>query len=126
MKTLSQLKNEILADGIIDAIEVKELKAVLYADGIIDAEEADFLFELNDAVSGKENDVTWKELFVEAISSFLLEDDISKGEIDKDEAKWLLDKLQNDGKIDDIEMELLTHLKKNTSNFPQELADLMA
>jgi hypothetical protein len=50
MKTLAELKKDLLADGIIDAAEVAQLKEVLYADGIIDKEEADFLFELNDAV----------------------------------------------------------------------------
>ena len=52
MKTLEQLKKELLEDGIIDAQEVEELQAVLYADGVIDKDEANFLFELNDAVSG--------------------------------------------------------------------------
>lgn len=33
MKSLEQLKNELLADGIIDAKEVNELRDFLYADG---------------------------------------------------------------------------------------------
>ena len=55
MKTLQEYKAELLADGIIDANEVKELEQLLFTDGKIDSEEADFLFELNDAVSGKDN-----------------------------------------------------------------------
>ena len=87
MKSLETLKKEIIEDGVIDANEVKEIETVIYADGKIDKEEADFLFELNDAVSGKDNHSTWKELFVKAISSFVLDDDGSNGEIDEDEAK---------------------------------------
>ena len=86
MKTLQEMKAELLADGIIDANEVKELEVVLYADGKIDEEEANFLFELNDAVSGKDNDPAWNTLFVKAISSYLLDDENSPGEIDDAEA----------------------------------------
>ena len=84
MKTLEELKKELLADGIIDAGEVKELEEVLYADGVIDKDEADFLFELNNAVSGKENAPEWKDFFVKAITSFVLDDDQSNGEVDED------------------------------------------
>ena len=63
MANLEQLKKELLADGIIDSEEVKTIKAVIYEDGKIDKDEADFLFELNDAVSGKENAPEWKADF---------------------------------------------------------------
>ena len=64
MKSLEELKKDLLADGIIDADEVKELEEVLYEDGVIDKDEADFLFELNDAVTGKANDPSWEVFFV--------------------------------------------------------------
>ena len=121
MSALSELKNSILADGVIDAEEVKQLREVLYADGKIDKEEAEFLFELNDAVSGKENHPSWDMLFIEAITSFLLEDETSPGEIDDDEAKWLLDKIQGDGQIDGVERVLLENLKAKSKNFPKML-----
>jgi uncharacterized tellurite resistance protein B-like protein len=59
---LSELKKSILADGVIDAAEVKQLRELLYADGKIDKEEAEFLFELNDAVSDKANHSSWDVL----------------------------------------------------------------
>lgn len=121
MKTLKELKESILEDGVIDAQEVKELKEVLYADGVIDKEEAEFLFELNDAVSGKENDPSWEKFFVNAISDFLLEDETSPGEIDEKEATWLLAKIQGDGQLDKIEKALLSNLKEKSKNFPQIL-----
>jgi uncharacterized membrane protein YebE (DUF533 family) len=125
MKTLSELKNEILADGIIDANEVKELETVLFADGKIDEEEATLLFELNDAVSGKDNDSSWSDLFVKAISSYVLDDENSNGEIDEQEAKWLYDNIKGDGQIDDTERELLNNLKAKSNNFPEILEGLL-
>jgi uncharacterized tellurite resistance protein B-like protein len=124
MSNLKELKKSILADGVIDEQEVKQLREVLYADGVIDKEEAEFLFELNDAVSGKENHASWATLFVDAITSFLLEDETSPGEVDEDEAKWLIDKIQGDGKLDKIESALLQNLKAKAKKMPQSLLNL--
>ena len=125
MKTLEELKKDLLADGIIDATEVKEMEEVLYKDGVIDKDEADFLFELNNAVSGKENAPEWKDFFVKAITSFVLDDEQSNGEVDEDEAKYLYDQIKGDGQIDDIEKALLENIKAKSKNFPSLLAELL-
>lgn len=125
MKSLEQLKNELLADGIIDAAEVEELKEILFYDGIIDTEEAEFLFEINDAVSGKENHPNWETLFVEAITSYLLEDENSPGEIDDVESNWLYEKINGDGQIDFAEKNLLLNLKRKAKSFPSNLESLL-
>ena len=125
MKTLEELKKDLLADGIIDAAEVKELEEILYEDGVIDKGEADFLFELNNAVSGKENAPEWKDFFVKAITSFVLDDKQSNGEVDDDEAKYLYDQIKGDGQIDDIEKALLENIKAKSKNFPVLLSKLL-
>lgn len=125
MSELNELKKSILADGVIDEQEVKQLREVLYADGVIDKEEAEFLFELNDAVSGKENHPSWVTLFVDAITSFLLEDETSPGVVDEEEAKWLLAKIQGDGKLDNIELTLIKNLKAKSKQLPQSLLNLL-
>lgn len=124
MKSLEVLKKEILEDGVIDANEVKEIEKVIYEDGKIDKEEADFLFELNDAVSGKDNHSSWQVLFVKALSSYVLDDDTSNGEIDEDEAKYLVKKIQGDGHIDANEKALLENLKSILGSLPKSLEKL--
>jgi hypothetical protein len=125
MSKLDELKKSILADGVIDEQEAKQLREVLYADGVIEKEEAEFLFELNDAVSGKDNHSSWKILFVDAITSFLLEDEKSPGVVDADEANWLLAKIQGDGKLDDLELALLKNLKSKAKKLPPSLLNLL-
>jgi len=125
MANLEQLKKELLADGIIDAEEVKTIKEVIYEDGKIDKDEADFLFELNDAVSGKENAPEWKDLFVNAITSFMLEDEVSPNEIDEEEANYLFNQIKGDGLVDETERALLENLKAKSNNFPEILASLL-
>ena len=125
MKTLEELKKDLLADGIIDSKEVKTLESVIFEDGIVDKEEADFLFELNNAVSGKENAPEWKEFFVKAITSFVIDDEKSNGEVDDDEAKYLYDQIKGDGQIDDVEKALLLNIKSKSNNFPAILEELL-
>ena len=125
MANLEQLKKELLADGIIDSEEVKTIKAVIYEDGKIDKDEADFLFELNDAVSGKENAPEWKDLCVDAIAAFVLEDEVSPNEIDEDEAEYLYNQIKGDGQVDDIERALLENIKAKAKSFPAKLASLL-
>ena len=80
---------------------------------------------MNDAVSEKENDHSWASLFIEAITSFLLDDETSPGEIDSDEAEWLFNKVQGDGQVDDIEKKLLLNLKEKAKSFPSLLEELL-
>ena len=110
---VSEIVKAILEDGIVDETEVEQLKKRLYADGKIDKEEAEALFTINNAVTGKNNAASWTKLFAEAICDFLLKDDVSPGVVDDDEAAWLIAELEGDGQIDDTEKYLLKALKEN-------------
>lgn len=119
--SLEQLKKEILEDGIIDIDEVTKIKDAIYADGIIDREEADFLFELNDAVSGNDNCKEWTELFVETITSHVLDDEESNMEVDESKATWLVSKIEGDGQIDNVEKALLSNIKEKATKIHTSL-----
>ncbi len=113
---LSALKTSVLKDGIIDKAEIEMIRKVIYGTGSgggegVDRAEADFIFDLNDATSGKNNHPSWKELFVEAITKYVLDDETSPGEMDDEEAIYLVNKIQKDGKIDDIEKALIDNIK---------------
>ena len=126
MASLNALKKSILADGKIDAKEVAEIKKVINEDGKIDLAEANFLFALNDGCSGSDNHSSWTTLFVDAICSFLLDDENSPGEVDKKEATWLLKKIQGDGKLDEIEKKLLKKLSKSAKAIPENLKSFIS
>lgn len=122
---LEQLKTSILADGIIDADEVRTINQAIYEDGKIDREEADFMFELNDAVSGKENHYSWKDLFVKVITDHVLKDDTSYGSVDDEEADYLIGKIQGDGKIDEIEQALLLKILEKATGTCEKFQDFV-
>jgi uncharacterized membrane protein YqhA len=121
MNTLNELKKAIFANGKIDDEDVKQLREAIFANGGISKEKAEFLFEIKDSVSRKKMHKDLENLFVEAITSFLLEDEESPGEIDDSEAKWLRAKIQYKGAVDSIDKKLLTALQKKSINFPEIL-----
>jgi uncharacterized membrane protein YebE (DUF533 family) len=128
---LATLKASILEDGVIDEAEVGMIRTVIYGAGsgggaAIDRKEADFLFELNDAVTDKSNHPSWQDLFIEAIGKHVLEDESSPGVVDEDEAVWLISNIWGDGKVDEIEKALCMHIKVNAKGMPANLADMIA
>ena len=120
---LDTLKKSILEDGKIDANEVAQIREFVFKDGEIDQHEADLLFDLNTECSDAENDASWQPLFVEAISSFLLDDENSPNAIDEVEAKWLISKIGEDGQVDNNEKALLIHLKDKAQSMPASLSE---
>lgn len=98
-------KAALLADGTIDAKEVKIIRKELFADGKIDKSEVEFLAEVRNAA--KSTVPGFKKLFAEAVTSNVLAD----GAISPAEAKWLRKAIFADKKVDADEVKLLKALK---------------
>jgi uncharacterized tellurite resistance protein B-like protein len=112
----------LLADGKVDANEVKVLRKELWADGKIDKDEVKFLIDLRNAAQKKAKAKKQKllagfeSLFFKAIESNVLKD----GKISASEASWLRDMLFADKKIDSNEKKFLAKIKKSaTSTSPE-------
>jgi uncharacterized membrane protein YqhA len=121
MSDLKEIRKTIFADGQISEDNIKLLRDVIFANGGVNKEKADFLFEVKDTIDKKKQTPEFGELFIEAISAFLLEDEESPGEIDESEAKWLRAKIQRNGVVDKLDKKLLANLKKKSINFPEML-----
>ena len=120
---LTELKAAILKDGVIDADEAAQVRKAIFADGTIDREEAEFLFAVNDAVSGKANHESWQALFVEALSKHVLSDEKTPGVLDDEELKWLVSKIQSDGAIDGAELALVVEISRAAKSTPDAFQD---
>ena len=118
---IEELKKKIFSDGNITDNETSEIKTFCFSEEGMTKEKGNFLFDLKNNASKGRLPESFKNLFVDAISALLLEDEVSPGEIDDDEAKWLRAKIQYNGKIDDYDKALLENLKKKSINFPKVL-----
>lgn len=102
----SGIIEEIERRGNINDADVLKLRAAFYGDGAIAREEAEALIGLNDAVRVK--DASWADFFVEAVSDYLVNDAEPKGYIVAENAEWLIEAIDRDGKVDSrTELELL-------------------
>jgi len=119
---LTKLYDDVVADGKIDTEEVNQMGNIIFNDGVVDDAEVDFLFKVNDAVSGNDNCDEWEGLFVKAVASNIMAD----GVIDEDEEIKLMEKLNADGQIDAVEKALLVELKAQNNGLPDSLEALLA
>jgi hypothetical protein len=115
--------------GAIDRADVEVIRKLVYGlagkKGMaIGRAEADFLFALNDATATQKNDPAWRDLFVKAITMHLLHGGPSPDAVDEDEARWLLMRIEADGRDHDNERALLVYLRREAPSLPASLEPL--
>jgi sigma-B regulation protein RsbU (phosphoserine phosphatase) len=113
---LAAMKGKVLAEGLIDEAAVDQIRRVIYGSGgssgaAIDRKEGQLLFDLNDATTGQPNHASWKTLFVEALTRHVIDDAVSPGEVNEEEAFWLIEQIEADGVYADHELTLLSEIR---------------
>src|SRR5262245_56865652 len=103
-------KDLCLADGKVDANEVKILKKHLYQDGKIDRKELEFLIDLRSVAQKKKGAGPAFEAFFFAA---MYDGVIGNGIISAGEATLLRKAIAADGKVDEGEKKLMKKLKAN-------------
>jgi hypothetical protein len=116
----SQLAAKVAEDGVVTPAELADLRQMGWGDGKIYREEAEAIFAINDALDTR--DEQWVDFFVEAISEFVLNGSEPRGMCDEEEAKWLINALDHDGKLDSMaELEALVRIVEKAQNVPEML-----
>lgn len=126
--SLSKLAEGAISSGRITPEEVKALRRGIFSEeqiaghmfdeGMVDRDEAELLFRINDAVCDGTSDHSWSDLFVEAVTSHVLKDEMSAGALDEEEARFLIARIEKDGKIDAAELELLVNISATVATAP--------
>ncbi|MEI9964028.1 MAG: hypothetical protein WDM92_04310 [Caulobacteraceae bacterium] len=105
--------------GADDAMAVR--RAVYAADATISREEAEALVALNDAAASSAPE--WKDLYVEALTDYVVYQQDPRGYVDEDRARWLMAQVARDGRIKTgTELELLIHVLERADAAPADLA----
>lgn len=109
-----------MADGAITADEILELRQGGWANAAIDADEADAIFVLNDHLAERTNQ--WSDFFVEALSEYIVHAVEPKGYVSPDQAEWLIERIDNNGRLDSLtELELLVKVLEKAIHTPESL-----
>jgi hypothetical protein len=107
--------------GVITAGEVLAMRRAFYAEGIITSDEADAIFAINN--SCREQAADWSDLFVEALTDFIVQQAEPQGYVTVENAEWLIARIAVDGIVQSrTELELLVHVMETARWSPASLA----
>jgi len=107
-------------DGSISPHELLELRREGWGDGIITREEAEALFQLNNALEARDEE--WSDFFVEAIGEYVLNGTEPRRQCNEAEARWLIDQIDHDGKLESmVELEAMVRILERAENTPDLL-----
>ena len=114
------LAEQAIADGAISADDILSLRHEGWTNGQIDPDEADAIFVLNDHVT--QPSAEWSDFFVEALSEFLVHGCEPVGYVTDDQANWLIERIDNNGRLDGMtELELLVRVLEKAIDVPDSL-----
>ncbi|VVT02954.1 hypothetical protein [Erythrobacter sp. EC-HK427] len=107
-------------DGAVSPEEILAMRQAGWANGKMTRAEAEAVFAAQNAAG--EHSKEWSDFFVEAIQHYVLEGSEPRGHAGEDEARWLVDQVQRDGKVCSMtELEVLTRIIEKAQNVPESL-----
>jgi len=112
--------DNMIKRGEIAQSDVMKMRSLTYADGRITPEEAELLFQLNDASLTVTR--TWNDYFIESITDFLVNQSEPMGYVTAENARWLIDRIGHDGRVDTrTELELVINVIDRARWSPESL-----
>ena len=117
---MSDVLTDVMKSKKITASQVLDLRRSLYNDGVAEAGEVDRLFTMDEAAT--DCDPSWTELFVEAVTDYIVEQVEPQGHISEENANWLIDRISRDGTVKTAsELEILVKVLEKAQTSPQRL-----
>ena len=111
---------EVLAKKRVTAEDVRALRQTVYNDGAAETGEVERLFAIDESVS--DADPTWCELFVEAVTDYIVEQVEPHGYVNEENADWLISRISRDGLVKTVtEIELLVKVLDRSQSSPPRL-----
>jgi hypothetical protein len=111
---------DVLAARKITAEDVRALRMSTYNDGVAEKGEAERLFAMDEAAESF--DPSWTELFIEAVSDYIVSQVEPHGYVSEENATWLIDHIARDGIVKTTnELELLVKVLEKAKSSPERL-----
>lgn len=123
MNTRSDSLAEVRLARRVTAEDVRRIRGMIYPDMVISDAEAEALFAINDACSDCAPE--WRQLFVEAMTDYVVRQQTPPGYVDGAKADWLAAHILRDGRIKSAtELELLIVILETADRAPAALAQM--
>lgn len=118
---LTDLTAQLKAKRELTSEDVVALRRLIFGETLVTPEEAEALIDLDESVehAGPE----WLDLFVEALTDFVIYQQEPQGYVSDANAAWLTDRIARDGRIKtQTELELLIRVLEKATSAPPSLA----
>ena len=112
-------KDLLLMDGYIERKETELVRKAILADGVVSKAEAEFLIELRR--EAPKAVAEFHQFVLDVVKKAVLAD----GEVSAAEAAWLERFITADGKVDDLEKQLLRELKAGARSTSPEFEAML-
>ncbi len=112
-------KDLLLMDGYIERKETELVRKAILADGVVSKAEAEFLIELRK--EAPKAVAEFHQFVLDVVKKAVLAD----GEVSAAETAWLEKFITADGKVDDLEKQLLRDLKSSATKCCAEFEALV-
>ncbi|QDU18184.1 hypothetical protein [Urbifossiella limnaea] len=112
-------KDLLLMDGYIERKETEIVRKAILADGVVSKAEAEFLIELRK--EAPKAVAEFHQFVLDVVKKAVLAD----GEVSTAETAWLEKFITADGKVDDLEKQLLRDLKSSATKCCAEFEALV-
>lgn len=123
MTRLEELREQARRQEGLTAEDLNELRQLLNGGEGMNLAKGNILFDIKENIVKNKLKVpqSFKRLFVDSITKYLLEDKSSPGRIDKEEAQWLRARIQYNNEYDAYDRALVENIRKKSINFPKIL-----
>ena len=120
--SLKMLVERIVAAERVTPEDTVALRQIVWINATIETPEAEAIFAINNAA--KKTCPQWVDFFVEAITSYLVEQTPPQGFVDDANARWLIDQIGKDGRMETrAELLLLVAVLEKSENVAGVLKD---
>ncbi len=119
---LSALISELQGRETLTADDALAVRRVIFGGDVeVTPEEAEALVAINEAADQKAPE--WRQLFVEALTDFVVRQQQPSGYVDAANAGWLIAAVSHDGRVRrDSELEAIVHILETAASAPPELS----
>ena len=119
---IPEILKPVLESGVIEADEVSTLRRWFYGDGLLHREDAEGLFQVQARLGGC--CAGFNRLFVEAITDFVVYQNLPTGKVTAEQADWLISQLGGPEAVVEtkVELDLLLQVLEEAHAIPASLA----
>jgi hypothetical protein len=119
---LSALISELQGRETLTSDDALAVRRVIFGGDVdVTPEEAEALIAINEAADQKS--VEWTQMFVEAVTDFVVRQQEPSGYVDSANAGWLIAAVSRDGRVRrDSELEAVVHIIETATSTPLELS----